>query len=204
MPPHPLVDLISDEVVFAERFALQKVRFRYRKFDGDWSRVLTWEMWRRGGGVVILPYDPWTDRVALIEQFRLPALAAGLDPVMIECPAGLLEEGEDPAAAAARETAEETGLVPDRFLPLGSFMLMEGGCDEVIAFSLARVRLPEAGRLADGGLESEGESIRVLVLPAEEAFAMVADNRIRNAPTALSLLSLQIRRATLRAEWTAP
>ncbi len=204
MPPHPLVDLISDEVVFAERFALQKVRFRYRKFDGAWSRVMTWELWRRGGGVVILPYDPWTDRVALIEQFRLPALAAGLDPVMLECPAGLLEPAEDPAEAAARETTEETGLVPDRFLHLGRFMLMQGGCDELIDFSLARVRLPEDGRLADGGLETEGESTRVLVLPAEEAFGMVADNRIRNAPAALALLSLQTRRMTLRAEWTAP
>ncbi|WP_111396093.1 NUDIX domain-containing protein [Humitalea rosea] len=203
VPAHPLVDIDSDEVGFDGRFALQIVKFRYRKFDGAWSRQLTWELWRRGNAVVILPYDPWTDRVALIEQFRLPALSAGLDPVMTECPAGLLETGEDPVVAAARETLEETGLVADRVLDLGGFMLMQGSCDEIARFSLARVRLPEPGILADAGLETEGESTRVVVLPALEAFAMVADNRVLNAPTALALLSLQVRRAALRDEWRA-
>ena len=69
-------------------------------------RELTWELWRRGRGVAVLPYDPAADAVALIEQFRLPALAAGLPGVMTECAAGLLEPGEDPgkppAAAKSR------------------------------------------------------------------------------------------------------
>jgi len=203
VPMHPLVDIDSDEVAYDGRFALQVVRFRYRKFDGAWSRQLTWELWRRGQAVVVLPYDPWTDRVALIEQFRLPALAAGLDPIMTECPAGLMEPGEDPAAAAARETLEETGLVADRQLDIGRFMLMQGGADEVGRFSIARVRLPQAGVISESGLEDEGESTRVVVMPAAEAFAMVADNRVLNAPAALAVLSLQVRHAALREAWRA-
>ena len=76
IPPWPGVEVLEDRVVWAERFALQRIRFRYTRFDGTPSGTLTWELWRRGQGVVILPYDPATDRVALIEQFRLPALAA--------------------------------------------------------------------------------------------------------------------------------
>ena len=41
----------------------------------------------------LLPYDPVADTVVLIEQFRLPALAAGLDPVLVELPAGLCDDG---------------------------------------------------------------------------------------------------------------
>ncbi|WP_431284799.1 NUDIX domain-containing protein [Humitalea sp. 24SJ18S-53] len=204
VPAHPLIDLQSDEVAYAGRFAMQIVKFRYRKFDGAWSRTKTWELWRRGDGVMSLPYDPWTDRVALIEQFRLPALAAGLDPVMLECPAGLLEAHEDPAEATSRETAEETGLVPDRYLSLGRFMLMQGGCDEISHPAIARVRLPDLGRLPDAGLETEDESTRVIVVQAEEAFAMVADNRILNMPAAFCIQALQLRRPVLRAEWTRP
>ena len=200
IPPHPGLEVIEDEVVWAQRFAMQRVQFRYRRFDGTPSGILTWELWRRGQGVVILPWDPVTDRIALIEQFRLPALAGGLDPVMTECAAGLLEKGEDPEASGRRELAEETGLAAMAMAPMGRFMLMQGGCDEVIHFYCARVDLSGSN---DGthGLLSEHEETRVMVVPAADAFRMVADNRIENAPAAMALLWLQVNRARLRAEW---
>ena len=49
---------------------------------------------RRGRAAALLPYDPVKDCVVLIEQYRIPALAAGLDPVLAELPAGLCEEDE--------------------------------------------------------------------------------------------------------------
>jgi ADP-ribose pyrophosphatase len=203
VPAHPLYVPESDEVVWDGRFPLQRVRFRYRRKDGSLSGLLTWEMWRRGRAVVILPYDPWSDRVALIDQFRLPCLAAGEDPISRECPAGLLEEGEDPEACAMREVEEEAGLTPDRVESIGQFMLLQGGCDEKLNFYAARVRLPEAGEGATLGLESEHEETSVTVVTAEEAFAMLARNEIRNASAALCLLWLQVHRARLREEWTA-
>lgn len=200
IPPHPGLEVIEDDVVWAQRFALQRVRFRYRRFDGSPSGILTWEMWRRGQGVVILPWDPVTDRIALIEQFRLPALAAGLQPVMTECPAGLLEAGEDPDASGRRELAEETGLPALGMASIGRFMLMQGGCDEMIHFFCAQVDLSGTN---DGthGLLSEHEETRVMVVQADDAFRMVAENRIENAPAAMALLWLQVNRARLRAEW---
>ncbi|PWC30380.1 NUDIX domain-containing protein [Teichococcus aestuarii] len=201
VPPHPLYLPESDEVAWSGRFALQVVRFRYRRSDGTPSALLTWEMWRRGQGVVLLPYDPRTRRVALIEQFRLPALAAGEAPVMRECPAGLLGEGEDPELAARREAEEETGLVPDRVEPIGQFMLMQGGCDERMHFYCGRVSLPEAGLLGLRGLEAEGEETRILVLPLDEALAQLARNEIRNVTAAMSLLWLQVNAPRLDTEW---
>ena len=201
VPPHPLYLPEADDVVWAGRFPVQRVRFRFRRRDGSLSGPLTWELMRRGQGTVILPWDPVTDRIALIEQFRLPALAAGEEPRMTELPAGLVEPGEDPAETARRELAEETGLRCSRLEPIGSYMLMHGASDERVHFQLAQVSLEgEAG--AVGGLPSEEEETVVVVVTAAEAFAMVASNRIRNAPAALALLWLQVNHPRLRAEWT--
>ena len=69
------------------------------------------------------PTIPMADAVVLIEQFRLPALAAGIDPVLVELPAGLCDDGETPeTTAAARDRCEEMGLrsaqlQPHRQLP---------------------------------------------------------------------------------------
>jgi ADP-ribose pyrophosphatase len=201
IPAHPGVQVLADEVVWDGRFPLQRVRFTYTRFDGAPSRVLTWELWRRGSGVAVLPYDPVADAVALIEQFRLPALAAGFDPVMTECPAGLLEPGEDPEVAARRETEEETGLRPGRFERIGRTMLMQGGCDEAMHLFAAQVALPAPGAGGTHGLAEEGEDIRLVVVPAAAAFAMLDDNRIENATAMICLWWLRHHRARLRAEW---
>lgn len=201
IPAHPGLTVLSDEVVWDGRYPLQRVRFRQRRFDGSEGGLLTWELWRRGPAVAVLPWDPWTDRVALIEQFRLPALAAGLDPVLAECPAGMLEEGEDPAGTAQRELAEETGLTADRMAPLGRFILTPGGCDEVITLYLARTRLPEPGHAGNHGLASEHEDIRVLVMDAGQAIALLDEDRIPNAAAALCLAQFARRRAALLKDW---
>jgi len=201
IPPGPGLDVESDEVVFGGRFAMQRVRFRYARFDGSASGTLTWELWRRGRGVVILPYDPRADRVALIEQFRLPAHAAGLRGVQTELPAGLLEAGEDPAVAGTRELREESGLEACEMAPIGRFLLMPGGCDELVHFYCAHVALP-ADAAGTHGLEGENEETRVVVMAAEEAFRLLGEGRLDGAPTALALLWLQLNRARLREDWT--
>lgn len=202
LPTHPGLTVLSDEVVWDGRFPLQRIRFRRRRFDGTEGGEQTWELWRRGQAVAVLPWDPWTDRVALIEQFRLPALAAGLGPVMAECPAGLLKDGEDPEDAARRELAEETGLTADRLAPMGRYILTQGGCDEVITLFLARTRLPTPGHAGHHGLDHEHEDIRVTVMDAAEAIAMLDDNRIDNATAAISLGWFARRRASLLPDWT--
>ena len=62
-----------------------------------------------------------------------------------------------------------------------------------------RWRRPTAGGVF--GVAHEDEDIRTLVLPAEEAFAMVADGRIIAANGVIPLLWLQLHRERLRREW---
>ncbi|MDB5401812.1 MAG: nudF, partial [Rhodopila sp.] len=89
IPPHPDVVIESEQRVWSGRFPLDVVKFRHRRFDGTLSNTRTWELWRRGRAAALLPYDPIADALVLIEQFRFPALAAGVDPTLVELPAGL-------------------------------------------------------------------------------------------------------------------
>lgn len=63
--------------------------------------------------VNIIPVTP-EGNVILIEQFR-----HGLGEVVLEIPGGMVDEGEEPGATAARELQEETGFAAEEIVYLG-------------------------------------------------------------------------------------
>jgi len=204
IPADPDVQIVSSETAWSGRFSIEVVKFRHRRFDGAMSGVRTWELFSRGRAAAVLPYDPATDQVALIEQFRLPALVAGVAPVMIEIPAGLCDPGEDPAVTAARESQEETGLAVDLLELIGNFVLTPGGSDERCIMYAGRMRAPQAGPdgiIGQGGLDAEQEDIRVRLHPATDAIEAAIAGRYPNSVTAIALLWLAARRDWLRTHW---
>jgi ADP-ribose pyrophosphatase len=207
IPAHPDVVIESDTRVWAGRFPLDVVKFRQRRFDGAMSATRTWELWRRGRASALIPYDPWTDSVVLIEQFRLPALAAGEDPVLVELPAGLCDDGEEPAATILREMQEEMQMAADRLERIGRFLLTPGGADEACELYAGRVHAPVAA--ADGiaryaGEAAENEDIRVRVWQAGAAIQAAFDGRFLNVMTSLGLFWLAAKRDQLRRMWQDP
>ncbi len=204
IPPHPDVVIESDTRVWSGLFPLDVVKFRNRRFDGAMSDIRTWELWRRGRAAALVPYDPWMDSVVLIEQFRFPALAAGLDPVLVELPAGLCETAEPPDVTIRREMQEEMHLQADRLEPIGRFMLSAGGTDENCDLFAGRVRAPPAGPdgiAGHGGEAAESEDIRVRVWPADVAIAEAFAGRFTNLLTTLGLFWLASKRGALRQTW---
>lgn len=204
LPTDPNVQIQSEQRVWSGRFPLDVFKFRQRRFDGTMSGLRTWETWRRGKAVALLPYDPIADAVMLIEQFRFPAFVAGIDPVLVELPAGLLEDGEDPETAIHREMAEEMAMSADRLVRIGGYMLTAGGADEFCELYAGRVTAPETG--PDGiawhaGEASEDEDIRVRVWPAGKAIEATLDGQFTNSITAIGLMWLAARRDWLRARW---
>lgn len=205
LPAYPGLLIEAEERVWDGRFPLDRIRFRNRRFDGEMSGEREWELWRRGRGAAMLPYDPVRDVVVLIEQFRLPALAAGLDPVLAEVPAGLCDPGEEPENTIRREMLEEAGLTVGRTRKISDILLTPGGSDELCALYVGEIDAPDAG--PDGlcgshGLADEDEDTRLRAWPAERACAAAMEGAFVNSVAAIALLWLNARREALRAEWT--
>jgi len=206
LPTHPGLDIISDERVWNGRFPLDRIQFRHRRFDGAQSGVRTWELWRRGRAAAMLPYDPAKDVVVLIEQFRLPALAAGLDPILTELPAGLCNRGEPPETTIRREVEEEMGLRPGRLMKISDILLTPGGADELCALFVGEIAAPEAdssGLCGRAGLADEDEDIRLRAWPAQRAVDAALEGQITNSVAAIALLWFHARRERVRAAWGA-
>jgi ADP-ribose pyrophosphatase len=204
IPVHPDVLIESEQRVWSGRFPLDVVKFRHRRFDGTLSDIRTWELWRRGHAAALLPYDPVADALVLIEQFRFPALAAGVDPTLVELPAGLCEDDEDPAETIRREMREEMSVDADRVERIGGFLLTAGGADEFCHLYVGRVAAPRAdgeGIAGHGGEISEHEDIRVRVWAADDAIEAAFAGYFTNSITAIALFWLASKRDWLRQQW---
>ena len=99
-------------------------------------------------GAAILALDE-RNNVLTVTQYRYV-----FGKPLLEIPAGKLEPGEDPVAGALRELKEETGAVPDTFLPMG-VMLPSPRLSGRAAVPLPGPRPPHGGSAPGRGRISE-------------------------------------------------
>lgn len=197
--PDDRVRIVERSTPFQGYFRIDRYRLRHRRFDGGWSDEIQREVFERGHAAAVLPYDPARDTVVLIEQFRIGAYAAGLEPWLIEIVAGIIEPGEAAAEVVRREAREEAGCEIGALEPVGRFMLSPGGTSETMELFCGRVDSTGVGGLH--GLAEEHEDIRAVVLPTDEVLARLAAGEIANASAAIALQWLALNRERLRATW---
>lgn len=195
------VDILDSETVYQGYFRMDLYRLRHRKHDGGWTGTMTREVFERGHVVAVILYDPPRDRVVLLNQFRVAALAAGKSGWQTEIAAGIIEEGEAPDAVAHRETLEESGCRLTALIPLYHYLVSPGGTTETMRLYCGIVDSGDAGGIH--GLDAEDEDIKVETLPFCEAWAMVEDGRIDNAPAIMGLQWLALNRERLRRDGEA-
>ncbi|MEC9340930.1 MAG: NUDIX domain-containing protein [Pseudomonadota bacterium] len=185
------VELQERETVYQGYFRMDRYRLRHRRHDGSWSRPLQREVLERGHAVAVLPYDAVRDRVVLIEQFRAGPYAHGGEPWQIEIVAGIIDAGETPEAVVRREAREEAGCVlGPELLRVASYYMSPGAVSEHMQVFVAATDSDGLGGVH--GLDEEDEDIKVMVLPAGEAYEMVAAGRIANSPAIIALQWLQL------------
>ncbi len=200
-PPSYEVDIVEKSTAYRGHIRIDRYRLRHTRYAGGWSKEIRREVAERGHGVAVLPYDPKRDTVVLIEQFRMGAYAcgAGHNPWVIEIVAGFLVSDEAPEEAARREAAEEAGLALGEMLPVAAYYPSPGAVSEYVEVYCARVDSRNAGGIH--GLDEEGEDIRVLVMPVEDALAQLAAGRIKFSPAIITLQWLALNRDDLRTRW---
>ncbi|PML98242.1 ADP-ribose diphosphatase [Vibrio breoganii] len=193
------VEILATDTLFKGFFSLVKVKFRHRLFAGGWSEEIERELFERGHAVAMLPYDPVTDQVVMVEQIRVGALGEAR-PWQLEIVAGMLDkEGEDPIDVAKREAVEEAGLDVTHIQHISGYYPSAGGCSERLELFIGQVKAPTSAGVF--GLESEGEDIRVHILTREEAYEMVKNGTIENAASIITIQWLMLNHQQLRAQW---
>ncbi|KAJ7582485.1 NUDIX hydrolase domain-like protein [Mycena floridula] len=99
----------------------------------------------------------------VIEQYRPP-----IDKVIIELPAGLIDEGETPEQAAIRELQEETGFKADSVIESSSVVVCDPGMTNAnMKLIVLQVTLPDKLEIPDAKLEA-GEFIVRRVVELEK------------------------------------
>ena len=134
---------------------------------------------RHNPSVVLIPIQD-DGRVILIRQYR-----ASLDRMIWEIPAGRVDDGEHPDAAAARECEEEIGLVPGTLERIRGLYPTPGFCDEELIFyrvSNLRPPPPDSSHRPDAD-----EDIESMAVTLDEARAMVERGEIIDLKTAYGL-----------------
>ena len=190
-------EVMEESPVYRGFFNLSQYRLRHTLFGGGWSDPLIRELFHRGRCVAVIPYDPVTDQVLLIEQFRIGAVGDKPVPWLVEIVAGAVESGEAPEEVARREAMEEAGCVLEELIVIGEFYTTPGGCSEKVSVFCGLVQ----GELREGifGLVEEDEDIRVLVVALDEALAWLKSGIIDSAIPALALQWLALNRERLQA-----
>jgi ADP-ribose pyrophosphatase len=166
------------EVISRER------AFEGKVFSVDRERVrlphgptVTLDVVRHTKSAVILPV-PEPGHIVLIRQYR-----HAVNRWLWEAPAGSVDEGESPEAAAKRECHEEIGQVPDTVVRLAALYPTPGYCDEeMIFFRVSGLSEPTEAAAVD-----EDEHIEAQTFTLREARDMVRNGEIVDMKTIVGL-----------------
>ena len=171
----------SDDMLFEKTVASETV-FEGKVFNVEIKEILTpegrkstREIVKHNGGACILPVDE-QGNCYLVKQFRSPC-----EKVMLEAPAGKIEQGEDPLECAAREITEETGFVAKKIENVGSVTATPGYCSEVITLFIGT-------ELDTGDANPDlNEYVSTVKIPLAEALQMADSGEIEDSKTLVLL-----------------
>jgi ADP-ribose pyrophosphatase len=186
------------QLAYNGHFKLSKYELSHEKYNGDTTPLLQRELVGRNDAVAMVAYDPVTDEVVLVEQFRIGAIAED-QPWLIEIVAGLIDEGESPEQVTIRESKEEIGCAPSELIKIAGFYTSPGGISEWVHLYIGKISVEELDEA--GGLEEEVEDIKIIVVPASDVPYMLSTGEVRSAIAIIGLQWFVMNRENIRQQW---
>jgi nudix-type nucleoside diphosphatase (YffH/AdpP family) len=182
--PNPRIRNLRVEVLSDAWFVLRRATFEQRLADGSWMTAQR-EAYDRGNGAVALLHDAARNTILLVRQYRLPVhLNDHPDGMLLEAPAGLLDDGEDAEQALRRELEEEVGHRVGPLRQLFRLYMSPGSVTEHVTFFTGAY--DERTRAGDGGGErGAGEHLDIVELTLDEAVGMIETGQICDAKSVL-------------------
>ncbi|HTV72400.1 MAG TPA: NUDIX hydrolase [Candidatus Acidoferrales bacterium] len=151
------------------------VNLRVDEIDAPGGRRRLIEVIEHNGGAVVIA-RPTPDEIIMVRQYRYPVQDA-----LWELPAGMVDPGETPDTAAARELREETGYTARSLRYLWSSYATPGFCEERWSFYVAEGLQPGEQHLDDN------EQIEVRTWRIEDAWRLIEADQLRDAKSQIGL-----------------
>jgi len=171
-PVHQTEVLSSEAVFNGKVFDVFRDRVRMPN-----AREVVVDVVRHSRSVVLLPV-PEPGSIILIRQYRY-----AINRWLWELPAGSVDAGEEPDAAARRECHEEIGQVPETVVRLGALHPTPGYCDEeMIFYRLSSLSVP-----AQAAEPDEDEDIEPRTFSLADAREMIRRGEITDMKTVVGL-----------------
>jgi len=194
------VEVKRTERPYVDYFAVEDLRLSHRTFAGQMQGPMDRAVFASGDAVAVLPWDPRTDRVLMIEQFRPAPLARGAQvPWLLEPIAGRIDTIETAEQTARREAEEEAGLIIGRMDALPPFYSSPGCLTEQMSCYIAEADLSQAGGVH--GLDTEHEDIRSVLLDVADLRDALTSGEVENGPLIVLIQHLLIHHDRLRSAW---
>lgn len=126
-------------------------------------------------GVCIIPV--LNDEIIFVKQYR-----SGAEKVLLELPAGIVDENETPLDAAIRELQEETKYSSTKITYLGAYYSSPGFTDELVHLYIAEDLFPSSLDL------DEDEFLELTKYNKKQINRLLTSNTICDMKTALGLI----------------
>jgi ADP-ribose pyrophosphatase len=147
-----------------------------REYQLPDGRAFTYEVVEHHGAVTVVPLDK-DGCLTFVRQYRV-----GSQSELLELPAGMLEDDEDPLSGAGRELREEIGMAASKLERLGDFYMAPGYSTEHMHVFLA------TGLYAAPLPQDQDEFLSVTRITARKALEMARNGQIHDGKTLAALL----------------